>query len=108
MFGFGVSSVPVVDPAQLADRLTQGERPCIVDVREPQETAAGHIPGAILIPLGSLSARLAELPRDQQIVMVCRSGGRSASATRAALDAGLDAVNMTGGMLAWAGEVVRP
>ncbi|MEB3238286.1 MAG: rhodanese-like domain-containing protein [Candidatus Sericytochromatia bacterium] len=108
MFGFGASSVPVLSPESLASRLEAGEKPCIVDVREPHETAAGHIPGARLVPLGTLEAHLGELPAQEEVVMVCRSGGRSAMATQMALSAGLKAVNMSGGMLAWRGAVVRP
>lgn len=108
MFGFGAASVPVLSPESLASRLDAGETPCIVDVREPHETAAGHIPGARLVPLGVLEAHLGELPAHEEIVMVCRSGGRSAMATQMALSAGLKAVNMSGGMLAWRGAIVRP
>ncbi|MFH1474756.1 MAG: rhodanese-like domain-containing protein, partial [Chloroflexota bacterium] len=50
----------------------------ILDVRQPEEWAAGHIPDATLIPLGDLPARLAEVPNDRQVVVVCRSGNRSA------------------------------
>lgn len=108
MFGFGAASVPVLEPEALAARLAAGETPCIVDVREPHETAAGHIAGARLVPLGTLEGHLSGLPADQEIIMVCRSGGRSAMATQMALAVGLRAVNMTGGMLAWRGPVVRP
>ena len=58
----------------------------------------------MLIPLGELEARHGELPRDHPIVCVCRSGSRSAFAAEALVAAGFDAVNLAGGMLAWAGE----
>jgi rhodanese-related sulfurtransferase len=74
----------------------------LLDVREPAEWAAGHAPGAVLIPLGQLAARLAELPRDREIVAVCRSGNRSGTATGLLRRAGFPrVVNMAGGMLAW-------
>lgn len=76
----------------------------IVDVREPQEFNGplGHIPGAKLIPLGSLEDRIRELPGERPIVTVCRAGGRSAQATVILGKAGLGKVaNLAGGMLRW-------
>lgn len=76
----------------------------MLDVREPDEWAAGHIEGATLIPLGELAARAAEVPADQQVVVVCRSGNRSAQGRDILLGAGLPAVtSMAGGMNEWAG-----
>jgi rhodanese-related sulfurtransferase len=73
----------------------------LIDVRQPEEYAAGHIHGAKLIPLGELSERARELPKDREIICVCRSGNRSGSATRMLASAGYQAINMTGGMIAW-------
>jgi phage shock protein E len=74
----------------------------MLDVREPDEWAAGHIPGATLIPLGQLASRVAEVPADREIVVVCRSGNRSASGRDILLDAGLASVtSMGGGMNDW-------
>lgn len=78
------------------------ENAFILDVREPDEWAAGHIPGATLIPLGQLESRLAEVPQDRQIVVVCRSGNRSATGRDILLDAGFsDVTSMGGGMNVW-------
>ena len=74
----------------------------LLDVREPGEWSAGHAPQATLIPVGEVHARRDELPRDTRIVVVCRSGGRSAAITDALRAHGYDAVNLTGGMSAWA------
>lgn len=75
----------------------------VLDVREPSEWVAGHIPGATLIPLGELQGRIGELPRDQAIVVVCRSGNRSAQGRDILLAAGFTAVtSMAGGMTEWA------
>ncbi len=80
----------------------RGENAFILDVRESDEWAAGHIPGATLIPLGQLESRLSEVPQDQQIVVVCRSGNRSATGRDILLDAGFtDVSSMGGGMNAW-------
>lgn len=76
----------------------------VLDVREASEFngALGHLPGARLIPLGDLSARLGEVPRDKPIVAVCRAGGRSAQATVLLGKAGIARVaNLPGGMLRW-------
>jgi glyoxylase-like metal-dependent hydrolase (beta-lactamase superfamily II)/rhodanese-related sulfurtransferase len=76
----------------------------IVDVREPAEFNGplGHVPGARLVPLGSLGERSAELSRDRPIVTVCRSGARSAQATVVLNKAGFSRVaNLSGGMLRW-------
>jgi rhodanese-related sulfurtransferase len=75
----------------------------ILDVRQPEEWDAVHIPDATLIPLGELASRVSEVPRDQQVVVVCRSGNRSAQGRDILLGAGLPSVtSMAGGMNDWA------
>ena len=74
----------------------------LLDVREVDEWQAGHAPDAQFIPLGELEARVGELAPDRRIVAMCRSGGRSERATRFLRAQGFDAVNLTGGMRAWA------
>ena len=74
----------------------------LLDVREPVEWDAEHAPDALLVPMGEVSQRRAELPSNRRIVVVCRSGGRSAAVTESLREWGLDAVNLAGGMLAWA------
>ncbi len=74
----------------------------MLDVREPDEWDEFHMPGATLIPLGELEARLDEVPADQEIVVVCRSGNRSATGRDILKDAGFSQVtSMGGGMRAW-------
>jgi DMSO/TMAO reductase YedYZ molybdopterin-dependent catalytic subunit/glyoxylase-like metal-dependent hydrolase (beta-lactamase superfamily II) len=73
----------------------------LLDVREPGEWRSGHAPQAILIPMGEVQARRHELPNTKRIVVVCRSGGRSATVTDALRTHGYDAVNLTGGMCGW-------
>jgi rhodanese-related sulfurtransferase len=74
----------------------------LLDVREPAEWAAGHVDGATLIPLGDLPARLAEVPRDRQVVVMCRTGHRSAQGRDILLQAGYPSVtSMTGGITEW-------
>jgi rhodanese-related sulfurtransferase len=92
--------VPDVTPEEARALVEAGA--LLLDVREADEWAAGHAPGARAVPLGQVQARVDELPKDRRIVAICRSGGRSASATEALNAWGFDAVNLTGGMRAWA------
>ena len=73
----------------------------MLDVRTPEEWNEYHIPGSTLIPLDQLETRLNEVPKDKDVVVVCRSGNRSLSATRQLASAGFNVVNLRGGMLAW-------
>ncbi len=74
----------------------------LLDVREDDEWAAGHVPGARHIPLGQLGARAAEVPQDELVYVICRSGARSGQAAQALAGAGWRAVNVAGGMQDWA------
>jgi hydroxyacylglutathione hydrolase len=73
----------------------------LLDVREPDEWDLGHAPGASFIPMGEVHDRLAEVPADELVVVVCRSGGRSAAVTQVLRARGYNAVNLAGGMRAW-------
>jgi rhodanese-related sulfurtransferase len=74
----------------------------VLDVREPDEWHAGHVDGSLWIPMGEVAARQAELPDDRALVVICRSGARSGKVVGALVQAGYDAVNVTGGLKAWA------
>ncbi len=78
-----------------------------LDVREREEFAGGHVPGAVNIPMGQFTGRLDELDRDRPVVVICRSGNRSDAMTDVLRAAGFDAVNMVGGTLEWI-EAGRP
>lgn len=88
--------------------ITQGAR--VLDVRTPGETAGGVIPGAILIPVDALEARLADLPKDHRALLVCCAGGsRSAAACEFLAQQGFtNLFNLEGGMNSWSGPRVRP
>lgn len=73
----------------------------ILDVREDFEVAEGMIPGTIHIPMGQLGSRLGDLDKDRPIIVVCRSGNRSAAVADALNQAGYTADTMAGGMIAW-------
>ena len=89
-----------VGVAQAAALKDQGA--FVLDVREPNEWATGHIRGATLIPLGQLADRTGEVPRDRTVVVVCHTGNRSAQGRDILRQAGFTNVtSMTGGMAAW-------
>lgn len=74
----------------------------VIDVREPDEYAAGHVPGARNVPLGTVRGRAAELATSGALAVICRSGGRSAQAVEVLAAAGVDVVDVDGGTAAWA------
>jgi len=89
-----------VSVQQAAELREQGA--FMMDVRELEEWQEFHLPGAVLIPLGELSSRLNEIPKDRPIVVVCRSGNRSAQGRDILLNAGFENVtSMGGGMNQW-------
>lgn len=73
----------------------------VLDVRTPEEWDEYHAPNTTLIPLDELPNRLSELPKDQEIVVVCRSGNRSQQGRDILLDAGFNATSMAGGLKEW-------
>jgi rhodanese-related sulfurtransferase len=94
MFG-----VPEVDVSQIpAD---SDHPPYILDIREDDEWDAGHIDGAQHIPMMEVPGRLAEIPTDEQVLVICRSGSRSLRVVGFLLNQGFDAVNVAGGMQVW-------
>ncbi len=94
-------TLPATVDAKTVNELRNNPDVLIIDVREDYEYAAGHIAGATLIPLGQLSSRLSEIPKDKTVVAVCRSGNRSGQATELLRQAGYDVHNMAGGMISW-------
>jgi len=91
---------------ELKARLDRGDAPFLLDVREPRELAISRIEGATLIPLGDLPRRLEELPADRDIVVICRTGARSARAVGFLRERGFHrARNLRGGMHEWADKV---
>jgi rhodanese-related sulfurtransferase len=94
-------SIQSVNAHRVDEKLKGSKRSLLVDVREPHEYKSGHIAGARLIPLGELSARIKELPKDKEIICICATGNRSTSATKMLVGAGYNALNASGGMMAW-------
>lgn len=89
-----MSDVPTVPVSELPDEAI------LLDVREDDEWQAGHVPGAVHVPLAQVPARLDELPGGA-VHVICRSGARSAEAVAWLTRHGVDAVNVFGGMHAW-------
>jgi rhodanese-related sulfurtransferase len=93
---------PVIAPVTLKALLASSDKIVLIDVREPDEYAAGHIDGARLMPLGTVETAYRDLPKDVKLVVYCRSGKRSAKAVSFLTAHGYtNAVSLDGGFLAW-------
>jgi len=93
-------------PLDVYEHLKRGTALQVIDVREKNEVAAGKIPGSIHIPLGQIAARIHEIDRNRETIMVCRSGARSSIACDLLMESGYSQVkNMMGGMIAWSWDV---
>ena len=89
-------------------RLWQAKEAILIDVRTPAEYRDGHIPGVVNIPLAEIEKRLGEIPKDKKVVLICRTGNRSAQGTKFLRSKGFDNVfNSTGGMSTWKGPVTK-
>lgn len=98
----GALNLPVDIDAQTVEQLRNRDDVVVLDVREDYEYAEGHVPGAVLLPLGQIPNRLNDIPKDKTVLVVCRSGNRSNQATQFLREQGFDNVhNMTGGMNSW-------
>lgn len=101
-----MSTVPVVSPSELKAELDAGANLTLVDVREANELEISCLPNVIHIPLGEIQDRLSEIPKSNDIVMICRSGGRSDKAGAVLISNGFENVrNLATGMNGWATTV---
>jgi rhodanese-related sulfurtransferase len=99
IMGGGVPSVSVQEAAELQGGETGA---LILDVREPNEYTQIRARGAVLLPLGRLNGRVKDLPHDREILVICRTGGRSQNATKFLVANGFENVtNVNGGITAW-------
>src|SRR5580704_6633699 len=99
-------TVQTITPREVAAKLASGDDFDLIDVREPNEWAIGHIEGARLVPLSTFPGAIASLDPSREIVLQCKSGGRSGKAAQALIDAGFSNVsNLAGGILRWSDEV---
>jgi rhodanese-related sulfurtransferase len=92
-------TVPAIDVDAAATALAGGS--LLLDVRQPGEYDEVHAEGAVLVPLDQLVERVDEVPTDRTVYVICRSGPRSAKAVEFLRSVGVDAINVTGGTLAW-------
>jgi len=99
-------SVGAMTPTEFTARQQAGANLFLLDVREPAELLAASVAGAVHIPMGDVPARLGELPRDREIVVLCHVGGRSLRVANFLAAQGFQPVtNLTGGIAAWAEEI---
>jgi hydroxyacylglutathione hydrolase len=97
-----VAALDVISAAELKSAIADNETFTLIDVRTPKEWRAGHIDGAVNIPLGELPARLADVPRDARILVLCEAGYRSSVAASILASEGINPlVNVSGGMTAY-------
>ena len=95
-----------ISSVELKQRIDKGDKLTLVDVREPNEYQINRIPGTILIPLGDIPRRYNELDPDEEIVVHCKMGGRSAKAADFLRSVGFKRVlNLKGGILDWIEKV---
>lgn len=97
-------TVHTITPEEVDQLLKEGKKVSIIDVREDEEVAAGKIPEAKHIRLSEIPARIDEINKDEEHIMVCRSGRRSENASLFLQEHGFTVKNMTGGMLEWEGD----
>ena len=98
--------VPEITVEELKKKLDAKEDILVLDVREPHELEICRLEGTKEIPLGDLETRFAELDKEKELIVHCRSGGRSAKAVAFLKSKGYDkAVNLAGGILAWAEKI---
>ena len=101
-----MNEIPEITVKELKSRMDAGEKPTVIDVREPYEFAIARIPGVKLIPLGQLGERSGELDPNAEIILQCRSGMRSANALELLRSKGFTNLkNLKGGILAWSEEI---
>ncbi len=91
--------VPEIDVEEFDE--ARGTAAAVIDVRQPEEYDAGHVPGAKLIPLSEVPGRLGEVPANGDVLVICQTGARSARATDFFRRQGIDARNVAGGTKAW-------
>ncbi|HUN27058.1 MAG TPA: rhodanese-like domain-containing protein [Steroidobacteraceae bacterium] len=97
--------VQQISPRDLKARLAAADPPVVLDVREAWELEIVRLAATVDIPMDKLAARIEELPKDRDIVVMCKAGGRSAMAADFLHRRGYRALNLTGGILGWARDV---
>jgi rhodanese-related sulfurtransferase len=102
----GMADIKEITPAETAERM-EDEQVEVIDVREDEEVAQGMIQDALHIPLGDIPEAAEKLDKEKEYILVCRSGRRSLNAAKYLEEQGFKALNMSGGMLKWEGNVKK-
>lgn len=98
-------SIVEISAADFLKRREQGDRLTLLDVREDWEMSIASVPGVVHIPMAQVPARMSELDRTTEIVVLCRSGRRSLEVAKLLQDSGFKTFNLSGGILAWSREI---
>lgn len=98
-------SIPEITPAEFLQRRARGDSLTLLDVREDWEMSVASVQGVVHIPMAQVQARVAELDRSMDIVVLCRSGRRSLEVAKFLQLNGFQAINLAGGILAWSRDV---
>ncbi|OKP80025.1 MULTISPECIES: rhodanese-like domain-containing protein [Paenibacillus] len=96
-----MNEIPQITAGQLRQRLESGEDLVLIDVREDDEVAFGMIPGAQHIPMGEIPQHTDELPKEAELIFICRSGARSQRVCEYLQQFGFKTSNLSGGMIDW-------
>ena len=98
-------NIPEITPAEFVARRDRGDAMTLLDVREAWELDVASVPGIVHIPMGEVAQRVNELNRNEEVVVLCRSGRRSLEVARFLQQNGFKAVNLAGGILAWSRDL---
>lgn len=98
--------IKIITTEELEEKIDNGEKLNLVDVREDEEVAGGMIPGAKHIRMGDIPAHLDEFDKDKEYIFICRSSRRSENVCYYLQEQGYNVRNMAGGMLEWKGEII--
>ena len=98
-------SIPEITAAEFLQRRAQGDSLTLLDVREDWEMSVASVEGVVHIPMAQVQARLTELDRNTDIVVLCRSGRRSLEVAKVLQLSGFRAINLAGGILAWSRDI---
>lgn len=97
-----MSEIPQISAEELQQRIQAGEALILIDVREDEEVALGMIPGALHIPMGEIPYRMSDIPEEDEVIFICRSGSRSQRVCQYLEAQGhKGVVNLSGGMIDW-------
>lgn len=102
--GRKMEAIKQITPEEVRKLLEEGETLNLIDVREDEEVSQGKIPEAVHIPMGEIPEHLNKLDKNQEYIIICRSGRRSENVSHFLQDQGYKVRNMVGGMLEYKGE----